>query len=64
MEFGILLRLVGVVNLILLFFFVQSIFMGENPIYVILLKQTLTLAFIQTSTDQFLSNLVPADRDH
>ena len=61
MEFAILLRLAGVVNLTL----IHSKFKGENPTYVILFKKKkkqqqtiLTFSYIQTFTDQFLSNLV------
>ena len=76
MEFGLLLRLVSVMNLILLLrlvtsvmnfiliLFVHPVFKGENRTFVISLKKqqqtnnTLTLAYIQTFTDQFLYNLV------
>ena len=41
MKFGMLLRLVGVMNLILILFHVFSIFKGETPTYAISLKKIL-----------------------
>ena len=41
MEYGILLRLVSVMNLIL-FYLIHSLFKGDNPTYVISLKTTTT----------------------
>ena len=74
MEFCTLLRLVHVMNLLFInFYFVFSVFKGENPTYVIFgflgghggrggggtrSKKLLTLACIQTFKDQFLSNLM------
>ena len=49
MEFGLLLRLVGVMNLILIYF-VHSVFKGENLTYLIVLEKnpnTLALACIK-----------------
>ena len=47
MECGLLLRLVGVMNLVLVLSG-HSVFEGENPAYKILFKQNLTLTCTQT----------------
>ena len=60
MGFGLLLRLVGLMNSYSLYF-VHSVFKGDNSAYVVLFKKNknknLTVACIQIFTDQFLSIL-------
>ena len=59
MEFGIVLRLVGVVNLILiLFYFCPFSIQGREPYLCDFIRKPLALADMQTFTDQFLSNLI------
>ena len=57
MELGLLIRLVGMMNLVFILSGPFSI-QGENVTYMILLRKSLTLAFIQTFMDLFRLNLV------
>ena len=57
MEFGVLLRLVGVINLILILSCPVSI-QGREPYLRDCQKKKKKLVYIQTFADQLLSNLV------
>ena len=41
MEFGMLLKLVGVMKLIFIIYLIHSLFKGENPTYLISFKEPL-----------------------
>ena len=58
MELGMILRLVGVMNILLILSCPFSMQGREPSLDDFIRKKNLSLACIQTFTDQFLSNLV------